>query len=243
MMTWLAYGQPAGGPTAFSTASVKISAKSSSSASNIAATPTGRCSYGDVTAQSISGSAAIRYDRNVEPDRRCDTSRPRPGMSRATRSHQPARPWTVIGIVLPLVMPRGPSATSLSRYVAALEAEASTGAHTEPPICVGAVRIQFEALAIHIGLLWAGTRPGLGYPVRRLSGCRPGRHGLCVVSPPLTSFRTRHLSGQLRHAEPDPRRRDTDLSGSSSLPAASRNACLASRFVEDPEPSGMPSQT
>ena len=54
-------------------------------------------------------------------------------MSRATRSHQPARPWTVIGIVLLLVMPRGPSTASLSRYVA-LEAEASTGAHTEPSI-------------------------------------------------------------------------------------------------------------
>src|ERR1035441_3280274 len=73
----------------------------------------------------------------VERDRRCDTSRPRPGMSRATRSHQPARPWTVIGIVLLLVMPRGPSAASLSRYVVALEAEASTGAHTEPPNWLG----------------------------------------------------------------------------------------------------------
>ena len=68
-------------------------------------------------------------------------------MSRATRSHLPARPWTVIGIVLLLVMPRGPSAASLSRYVVALEAEASTGAHTEPPlraplsVCEGVVSI------------------------------------------------------------------------------------------------------
>jgi hypothetical protein len=34
-------------------------------------------------------------------------------------------------------MPRGPSAASLSRYVVALEAEASTGAHTEPPNWLG----------------------------------------------------------------------------------------------------------
>jgi hypothetical protein len=55
-------------------------------------------------------------------------------MGGASRSHQPARLWTVIGIVLLSVMPHGPSAASLSQYVVALEAEASTGAHTEPPI-------------------------------------------------------------------------------------------------------------
>jgi hypothetical protein len=55
-------------------------------------------------------------------------------MGGAARSHQPARLWMVIGIVLLSVMSRGPSAASLSRYVVALEAEASAGAHTEPPI-------------------------------------------------------------------------------------------------------------
>ena len=77
-------------------------------------------------------------------------------MSRATRSHLPARPWTVIGIVLLLVMPRGPSAASLSRYVVALEAEASTGAHTEPPIWAGVGSMSF------------------------IGDCRTDRAGLCA---------------------------------------------------------------
>src|ERR1039457_6485012 len=48
---------------------------------------------------------AMRYDRILERDRRCDTSRPRPRMGGATRSHQPARLWTVIGIVLLSILP------------------------------------------------------------------------------------------------------------------------------------------
>ena len=86
-------------------------------------------------------------------------------MGGATRSHQPARLWTVIGIVLLSVMPRGPSAASLSRYVVALEAEASTGAHTEPPYLRGRVgRNGVAAMSAELGYLRAGG--GAVQPVR-----------------------------------------------------------------------------
>ena len=101
-------------------------------------------------------------------------------MSGATRSHQPARPWTVIGIVLLLVMPRGPSAASLSRYVVALEAEASTGEHTEPP-------------------LWAAIVGRLFVVVAAYNGCSGCVHAAASTAKPTAAW-ARTISGGRRSA-------------------------------------------